>query len=64
MNKEVAIKYWKKRNCTQVGAIILSNIMFPDCEKVWKLASSRNYRVTADSVKLALRDLRKEKVIR
>lgn len=63
-NRSTAIKYWKKKNCTQVAAEILANIKNPENLMAWSIAHSRNYRVTADSVKLALRELRKKRLIK
>ena len=63
-NRDIAIKYWRKKNCTQVAAEILATIRNPENEKAWSIAHSRSYRITADSIKLALRELRKKELMK
>jgi len=63
-NRVVAINYWQKKNCTQVAAEILANTKNPLNSMAWSIAHSRNYRVNADGIKLALREIRKKELMK
>ena len=53
--EDVSIKYWKKKNCTQVAAEMLANVKYPRNVIIWKKLKHKS-RIYATDVEEKLKD--------